>query len=71
VWQVVSEPDIDTHALLKAETLSKLAQHYPDVPANSAPVERLFSIEGRMSCSDRCHLIDKTFENLMNGLLST
>ena len=32
------------------------------IPASSVPVERLFSIAGKVLCPDRCHLTDKQFE---------
>ena len=46
-------------------TLSKMARKYLAVPASSAPVERLFSIAGKVFRPDRCSLKDDTFEKLM------
>lgn len=45
--------------------LSRLAKRYLSVPASSAPVERIFSIGGKIFGSDRCRLSDKKFEMLM------
>ena len=46
-------------------TLSKMDNKYLAVPASSAPVERLFSIAGKVFRPDRCSLNDDTFEKLM------
>jgi hypothetical protein len=45
--------------------LSTLACKYLAVPASSAPVERVFSISGKIFRPDRCNLSDKRFEELM------
>ena len=45
--------------------LTKLALQYLVVPASSAPVERLFSIGGKIFRPDRCRLTDQTFERLI------
>jgi len=37
---------IETHALLKVEALSKLAQHYLGVPGTSAHMEHLSALVG-------------------------
>jgi len=49
----------------KYPELSKLALKYLTVPASSAPVERLFRIEGKVFRSDRMRMKDQTFETLM------
>ena len=43
---------------------SKLACQYLQIPASSGPVERLFSIIGKVFRPDKCSLNDKLFEIL-------
>lgn len=50
---------------LSMPLLSKLALNYLVVPATSAPVERVFSVAGRIFKPDRCQLNDKTFHRLV------
>ncbi len=50
---------------MKYPTLAKLVPVHLCIPASSAPVERLFSIAGKVFRPDRCRLKDKTFEELM------
>ena len=45
--------------------MSKLAKRYLSVLASSGPVERLFSIAGKIFRPERCRLTDTVFENLM------
>lgn len=45
--------------------LSVLACKYLAIPASSAPVERIFSVAGKIFRPDRCRLNDKTFEELL------
>ena len=45
--------------------LSQLACKYLTLPASSAPVERLFSVVGKIFRPDRCCLTDKRFQELM------
>ena len=49
----------------KFPVLSKMAQIYLALPASYTPVERLFSIGGKIFRAERCMLSDKTFERLM------
>jgi len=49
----------------KFPRLSKLAQYYFCTPASSAPVERTFSIGGKIFRPERCNLTDDNFETLM------
>ena len=41
-----------------------LAKYVLGVPSSSAPVERLFSIAGKVFTTERCQLTDKRFEQL-------
>ena len=45
--------------------LSLLARKYLGIPASSAPVERLFSIAGKVFRQDRCRLSNDMFSRLM------
>lgn len=49
----------------KFPTLAKMACTYLALPASSAPVERLFSIAGKVFRPERCSLTDSNFEALM------
>ena len=45
--------------------IAKLARKYLCLAASSAPVERLFSVAGKVFRPDRCRVSDKVFESLM------
>ena len=45
-------------------TLSKLVQRYLSIPGSSAPIERLFSITGKLFRPDRCSMSAKVFKKL-------
>ena len=49
----------------KYPALAKLASVYLAIPASSAPVERIFSLSGKIFRPERCSISDSLFENLM------
>ena len=49
----------------KFPKLSRMAKYYLSIPASSAPVERLFSIAGKLLRSDRCSMTDAVFQKLI------
>jgi len=49
----------------KYPALARLAKRYLGIPASSTPVERLFSIAGKIFRPDRCSLSDAVFHSLM------
>ena len=54
----------DSHSC-KYPTLASLALKYLTSPASSAPVERIFSIAGKVFRPDRCRIKSQNFERLM------
>lgn len=49
----------------KYPALAEVAKEVLSVPASSAPVERLFSVAGKVFTPERCRLTDTRFEQLM------
>ena len=49
----------------KYRTLARLAATYLATPASSAPVERIFSIGGKIFRPKRCRLNNNLFQTLM------
>ena len=45
--------------------LAVIAKHVLSVSASSAPVEHLFSVDGKIFRPDRCQMKDATFERLI------
>ena len=59
------------HHASEFPTLSKLARQSLTIPTSSAPVERLFSVAGKIFRPDRCSFKDTTFETLMFLCMNT
>ena len=51
--------------VLEYPQLSLLASYYLSTPASSAPVERIFSVAGKIFRPERCCLSDERFEQLI------
>ena len=49
--------------VLEYPQLSLLASYYLSTPASSAPVERIFSVAGKIFRPERCCLSDERFDN--------
>ena len=45
--------------------LAVIAKRVPSVSASSAPVEHLFSVDGKILRPDRCQMKDTTFKRLI------
>ena len=50
---------------LKFSILAEVAREVLSIPLSSSPVERLFSIAGKVFTSECCHLTDARFQELM------
>ena len=72
VNQYLMEPCIEDNPLVcwgsnenNYPILASMAKRVLAIPASSAPVERLFSIAGKIFHPDRCRLSDNTFHKLI------